>query len=223
MSNDSWTNVDAANFYKIANWGDGYFDINPQGEVVVNIKGKNTKQLSLNEIAKKAKQFGLSMPLLLRFGDILQDRVNSIRQAFQKAKNKYNYAATYIPVYPIKVNQQRNVMEYLSEAPGGVGYEVGSKPELMVVMSVPPKGNLPIICNGYKDEEYVRLALISQAINKRTIIIVDKLNELDLIIKQANKLKITPRLGVRARLSSIGRGNWQNTGGEKSKFGLNSS
>lgn len=209
--------------YSIDYWSEGYFDIDDQGQVVLNVPDQ-PQQIPLTDVVACAQQQGLSLPLLVRFGSILQHRVRSLCQAFYDAMQALEYQGKYTSVYPIKVNQQRRVVEEIVSTPVSlpgcsVGLEAGSKPELMAVLALTEAGGT-IVCNGYKDSEYVRLALIGEKTHRNVYIVVEKLSELALVLKEAEALKVTPRIGLRARLSSIGKGNWQNTGGEKSKFGL---
>ena len=165
-----------------------------------------------------AKQQGLNLPLLVRFPCILKDRIYKLKQAVNDAMTKYGQSANFYPVYPIKVNQQKRVIQEIQKVPG-VGLEAGSKAELMAILSIFNEKSL-IVCNGYKDSEYIRLSMITMMLGHKVILMIEKPAELDIIIKYANQLKLKPILGIRLRLSTIGKGNWQNTGGEKSKFGL---
>ncbi len=207
--------------YSVDYWSAGYFDINNSGQVVLN---QPPQAVPLVTIMEQAQQQGLNLPLLLRFGSVLQDRVNSLCSAFHRTMQALQYPANFTCVYPIKVNQQRRVVEEImatpvSESNCAVGLEAGSKPELMAVLALSQAGGT-IVCNGYKDQEYIRLALIGEKTGRDVYIVVEKLSELQLVLAEAKALNVTPRIGLRVRLSSIGKGNWQNTGGEKSKFGL---
>lgn len=224
MTNSTWTVQDARDLYNIAHWSDGYFDINSKGELVAKLKHVDPeKGIVFSSLVEKIQQAGLTLPVLVRFSNILQDRVNKLNQAFEKAKAQAQYQGEYIPVYPIKVNQQRRVVEQLLKAKEKVGLEAGSKPELMAVMALSTKPDSVIVCNGYKDREYIRLALIGRLLGHRVFLIIEKLSEVNLILEESRRMGIEPLLGVRVRLSSIGKGKWQNTGGEKSKFGLTAS
>lgn len=225
MTNSTWTIQDAREVYNIAHWSDGYFDINANGELVAKLKGAAPEQgIPFPTLVQKIQQLGLTLPVLVRFSDILQDRVNKLCRAFKKAQAQYQYQGDYTPVYPIKVNQQRRVVEQLLKAQETkLGLEAGSKPELMAVMALSKDPGSVIICNGYKDREYIRLALIGRHLGHRVFLIVEKLSEVNLILEESQRMGIEPLLGVRVRLSSIGKGKWQNTGGEKSKFGLTAS
>ncbi|NGP52881.1 biosynthetic arginine decarboxylase [Thioalkalivibrio sp. XN8] len=205
--------------YGISRWSDGYFDIGPKGRLVVR-PFRNGAAIDLVELVRRARLAGLAPPILFRFTDILRDRLDRLHNAFRNAMTERDYEARYRVVYPIKVNQQRSVVDTLVGHGGArVGLETGSKPELMAVLGVSPPGGL-IVCNGYKDHEYLELALIAQRLGHEVYIVVEKLSEMDRIIQIAREFELEPRLGVRLRLSSVGAGNWQDTGGEKSKFGL---
>lgn len=215
--------ANAEELYSIAHWGGGYFAINAQGEVEVH-PTQTAQAINLPALIQTLRQQDLRLPILVRFVDILQDRVHRLYQAFTQAKEQLKYQGTYTAAYPIKVNQQASVVEEILRYPHTqVGLECGSKPELMAVLAMQAlPGNL-IICNGYKDREFIRLALIGQQLGHQVLIIIEQLSEVALILEQAKELNIKPLLGIRVRLSAIGKGNWQNTGGEKAKFGLSSS
>ena len=219
MSTNPWDIHQARTLYNIEHWSNGYFDINEQGELTVSpLPGQ--KPLSLFELAKNFTSQGLSFPVLVRFPDILRHRVMSLCDAFATAMQQENYQAHYTAVYPIKVNQQHHVVqEILSSGEGRVGLEAGSKSELMAVLALAPTQSI-VICNGYKDREYIRLALIGQQLGLRPYLVVEKVSELALILEESRQFNLIPHLGLRVRLASIGKGKWQNTGGEKSKFGL---
>lgn len=213
----------ARDTYSIDNWSDGYFDINGEGQIDVGT-GPDVGRVALSAVVDAARLAGLRTPLLIRFTDILHDRVTKLSGAFAGAMQQLDYDADYTAVYPIKVNQQRRVVEQIYGTAAGhprcsVGLEAGSKPELMAVLAL-SRANSVIVCNGYKDREFVRLALIGEKMGRRVYIVVEKMTELALVLKEAAALNVQPRIGLRTRLSSIGKGNWQNTGGEKSKFGL---
>ena len=215
-----WSIQDARRTYNLAHWSGGYFDVNALGNLVVRTRGGNQSEVDLYQLTLDAAQ-NLTPPILLRFTSILHERVDTLCQAFDKAMQGDEYLGRYTAVYPIKVNQQRTVVEeILSHGQGRVGLEAGSKPELMAVMALADNNGGVIVCNGYKDREYIRLALIGRALGHRIYIVIEKPSELELVIEESEKLSITPLLGMRVRLASIGAGKWQNTGGEKSKFGL---
>lgn len=214
--------------YNIAHWSDGYIDVDAGGDVLIRPdRGVSEAAINLPELAQKLVDQGTALPVLVRFTDILHDRVNQLCQAFNRVANDQGYQGRYTAVYPIKVNQQRRVVEELIRAEPAasqnqIGLEAGSKPELMAVLALCQPGSV-IVCNGYKDREYIRLALIGQALGHQVFIVVEKPSELPLILEESKQLQVQPLIGVRARLATIGKGNWQNTGGEKSKFGLSAS
>jgi arginine decarboxylase len=214
-------NIDAARHtYAVPHWGDGYVDVGANGHIVIRPRGAEGPGLSLPDIVERARAEGLRLPLLVRFPDILADRLARLQGAFAKAIGEWNYAGGYTAVYPIKVNQQRGVAgELVAAGEHGFGLEAGSKPELMAVLAMARPGSI-VICNGYKDREYVRLALIGRKLGLRVYIVIEKLSELDHVFAEAKALGVEPLLGVRVRLASIGAGKWQNTGGDKGKFGL---
>ncbi|PWG64860.1 biosynthetic arginine decarboxylase [Sediminicurvatus halobius] len=207
--------------YNLAQWSGGYFRADDRGRLLaVPDRGAGGPAVVLEEVVAEARAAGLALPLLVRFADILQDRVRHLCAAFDAACAAEDFQGGYTAVYPIKVNQQRRVVEaILAGAPGRVGLEAGSKPELMAVLAAAPPGSR-VICNGYKDREYVRLALRARQLGLDARLVVEKRSELAVIIDEAARLGLRPNLGLRVRLASLGEGKWQNTGGEKSKFGL---
>ncbi|MGZ5526965.1 MAG: biosynthetic arginine decarboxylase [Methylomonas sp.] len=213
----TWTIGQSAQTYAIDNWGQGYFSINADGHVAVKPSSDKDTVLDLYEIAQSLNDKQLSLPVLVRFTDILKDRVAQLSNAFKKACVNNDYHGSYTPVYPIKVNQQRKVVEDILAA-DNIGLEAGSKPELLAIMALSNKG--VVVCNGYKDRAYIRLALIGLKMGLNLYLVIEKPLELELIIEEAARLNVKPQLGVRIRLSSISAGKWQNSGGEKSKFGF---
>ncbi|WP_455201734.1 biosynthetic arginine decarboxylase [Kaarinaea lacus] len=219
-----WTSTNAKTLYNIQHWSGGYFDINKTGNLVVNPgRSQNSPPIDMYKLVNDIRQTGLSMPCLVRFPHILRDRIEHLRSAFSNAITANNYKGTYKPVYPIKVNQEHSVVTELLKTDNPVGLEAGSKPELMAVLALASETNGVIICNGYKDREYIRLALIGKALGHKLYIVLEKPSEVEIVIKEAKALQVAPSLGIRIRLDSIGVGKWQNTGGEKSKFGFSSS
>lgn len=208
--------------YNMAPWSDGYFSVSDRGTVLVHPQqDPSLSSIDLAEIVATVKAQGYHTPLLLRFMDILIHRQNQLHQAFTQAIHHYNYQGEYTAVYPIKVNQQRTVIENVIKGQGrSPGLEAGSKPELLAILGLAPRQETVLICNGYKDREYIRLALIGSQMGLRVIIIVEKLQELEIILQEAQEMKIQPQLGLRVRLQALGEGKWQNTGGAKGKFGL---
>jgi arginine decarboxylase len=217
-----WTLDQARSTYSLEHWGGGYFDVNGSGHLVARPRRTpDSPTVDLYELARACRDQGLTLPVLVRFTDILHDRVDTLCGAFAQAREAVGYQGRYTAVYPIKVNQQQSVVsEILGHGANRVGLEAGSKPELMAVLALSRPGGT-IVCNGYKDREYIRLALIGKRLGHRVFIVVEKLSELDLVIQESRALGIEPLLGLRVRLASIGAGKWQNTGGEKAKFGLN--
>ena len=212
-----WSTQRAERLYAIKNWGEGYFAINPAGHVTVKPKSDTATELDLYEITQQLLKQGVSLPVLIRFPDILRDRVYALQQAFTDTCGEMGYQGTYTPVYPIKVNQQDTVVENTLKAEN-IGLEAGSKPELLAILGLAKSGM--VICNGYKDRAYIRLALMGLKLGLDIFIVLEKPSELEIIFEESTKLNITPQLGVRVRLSSINAGKWQNSGGEKSKFGF---
>ncbi|MGE6780797.1 biosynthetic arginine decarboxylase [Vreelandella titanicae] len=215
--------------WNIDQWGSGYFDVDDQGQALVRPLGSDAEgpALPLSGLVRQLQSAGLRLPVLVRFSDILHDRVEQLCGAFDAAMSDCDYQGGYTAVYPIKVNQQRRVVEEIlataERGNGRVGLEAGSKPELLAVLALSDGGSSLIVCNGYKDREYVRLALLGEKLGHKVYLVVEKLSELQLILEEARELDVTPRIGLRARLASVGKGKWQNTGGEKSKFGLTAS
>ena len=220
-----WTVDDARALYNVEGWGSGHFDINEQGRVIVRPDRKNPERtLDLYELAQDLEEQGVALPVLLRFSDILRSRIDSLSERFQAAITEYGYTGGYTTVYPIKVNQQRHVVEEVVEYghPHGVGLECGSKPELQAVLALTDSTDHMIICNGYKDEEFMRLALMGQKLGHKVIIVLEQLSELDVLLQASDDMQVTPTAGIRIKLSSAGSGRWAQSGGEKSKFGLSS-
>jgi arginine decarboxylase len=217
----AWAAPDAEALYNIPQWGEGYFGVNAAGHIVVRpFRGRSGVEIDLHELSRQLPREGLDLPVLVRFTDILKDRVDALTGAFAEVIAEYEYKGAYTAVYPIKVNQQREVVEAIVRHGGArVGLEAGSKPELAAVLGVAPAGGV-IVCNGYKDRGYIRRALIGQKLGHRVYIVVEKPHELGLVMEEAKNLEVAPLVGLRVRLASIGTGKWQNTGGEKSKFGL---
>ncbi|WP_407353664.1 arginine decarboxylase [Luteimonas sp. R10] len=216
----AWSPDRARKTYSIPHWAEGYFDVDAAGRVVVAPAGAEGPSLALPEVVDAALAAGAQLPLLVRFPEILGDRLRTLQAAFAQAQADWDYAGGYTAVYPIKVNQHRGVAGTLAAHAGdGFGLEAGSKPELMAVMALSRPGGL-IVCNGYKDREYIRLALIGRKLGLQTFIVIEKPSELPLVMEEATALGVEPVLGVRMRLASLGAGKWQNSGGDKAKFGL---
>ena len=216
----SWSADHARKTYSIPHWAEGYFDVDAAGRIVVRPQGEAGPTIALPEVIDTAIGQGAKLPLLVRFPDILGDRLAQLQAAFAQAQDEWDYAGGYTAVYPIKVNQHFGVAGTLASHHGeGFGLEAGSKPELMAVLALSRPGGL-IVCNGYKDREYIRLALIGRKLGLQTFIVIEKPSELPLVMAEAKALGVKPSLGVRMRLASLGAGKRQNSGGDKAKFGL---
>jgi arginine decarboxylase len=219
-----WTIDAARELYNIDGWGAGYFDVNEKGHVVVRPdRDRPDRALDLFDLARDLEEQGVALPVLLRFSDILQSRIESLSERFESAIKEFEYQGGYTSVYPIKVNQQRHVVEEIVEfgKAHGVGLECGSKPELQAVLALSESTDHIIVCNGYKDEEFMRLALMGQKLGHKVFIVLEQLSELDVLLQAAEDLGVVPSAGVRIKLVSEGAGRWAQSGGEKSKFGLN--
>ena len=216
----AWTVADSRSVYGIRHWGAGYFNVNEQGHVEVMPRGPEGAGIDLHELVGQLRESGLDLPLLVRFPDILQARVRQLTGAFDRNIESLGYGSGYTALYPIKVNQQEAVVENIIATENvSIGLEAGSKPELMAVLALAPKGGT-IVCNGYKDREFIHLALIGQKLGHKVFIVIEKESEVRLVIEEAEKLGVTPNIGLRVRLSSLASSKWADTGGEKSKFGL---
>src|SRR5438445_4822821 len=221
-SGDHWDIQCARNMYSIHRWGAKYFDINDGGRVVAKPLQDSGASVDLTDVIEEAKARGLKFPVLIRFQDILRHRVESINVAFRNSITEYNYQGRYRGVFPIKVNQRREVVEEILDA-GKVfdfGLEVGSKPELFAGLALQSQLGSLIICNGYKDSSFIRVALLGTKLGKKVIMVVEKLEELRQIINLSKQLGVEPLVGIRARLLSKGGGRWAESGGENAKFGL---
>lgn len=219
-----WTTEDSKELYNIKGWGTSYFGINDKGDVYVTPCKDNT-QIDLRDVMDELALRNVTTPVLLRFPDILDNRIEKTSSCFQKASEEYGYKGENFIIYPIKVNQMQPVVEEIIShgRKFNLGLEAGSKPELHAVIAVQCQSDSLIICNGYKDQSYIELALLAQKMGKRIFIVVEKLNELDIIARAAKKLNVKPNLGIRIKLASSGSGKWEESGGDASKFGLTSS
>jgi arginine decarboxylase len=221
----AWTHLDSESLYNVSNWGRGYFRVNAAGNVEVSPEGPDRPDrpgIDLNELIGQIKRRGIATPVLLRFDGILRSRVRELNQAFNAARAEFNYQGPYRGVFPIKVNQQRHVVEGILEEgkKHGTGLEVGSKPELLAAIALQADGGSLVICNGYKDEDYVETALLSSKLGIIPIIVIEKFSELATILRASEKIGIKPVIGVRAKLGGKGSGRWSDSGGDRSKFGL---
>lgn len=218
----TWNSEKSAELYGINSWGNGYFRVNEQGNIIVTPHGPDGLRVDLYELTQDLLDRGLRVPLMIRFSDIIKARVDLINNCFSNAIQEHAYKGHYTGVYPIKVNQQRHLVEELLKAgkTHRMGLECGSKPELLVVLALMNNPEALIICNGFKDVEYIETAILSQKLGKHTIIVVDRFEELHLIIQAAKKLNTKPHIGFRAKLNTKGAGKWIDSSGARSKFGL---
>lgn len=219
-----WRIEDSEELYNINGWGVNYFGINDKGHVYVAPR-KDGVQVDLKELVDELSLRDIPAPVLVRFPDILDNRIEKTYNCFERAAREYDYQGENFIIYPIKVNQMRPVVEEIIShgKKFNLGLEAGSKPELHAVIAVNTDSNSPIICNGYKDQNYIELALLAQKMGKRVFLVVEKLNELNIIAKVAKKLNVKPNIGIRIKLASSGSGKWEESGGDASKFGLTSS
>ncbi|MFN9868831.1 MAG: biosynthetic arginine decarboxylase, partial [Pseudanabaena sp.] len=217
-----WTIQDSETLYRINGWGEPYFSINEAGHVTVSPKGDRGGCIDLFELVNDLKQRGLRSPILVRFSDILADRIERLNSTFAKAIARYNYNGVYRGVFPVKVNQQRQLVEEIAKygKPFQFGLEAGSKPELLIALATLRTPGSLLICNGYKDAEYIETALLARKLGQNTIIVIEQLEEVEMIIRAATKLGIAPVVGVRAKLSTKGLGHWEDSTGDRAKFGL---
>ena len=217
-----WKIADAMETYGIRGWGKGYFGINRNGHVTVMPSKKPDEAIDLKGLVDQLQARGIQLPILVRFTDILRHRVGEMHDAFAKAIKDHEYQNEYCCVYPIKVNQQRQVVEEILDfgKPFNFGLEAGSKPELLAVLSLVNGNDTPIICNGFKDDEFIRMAMMARKLGKKIIPVVEKFTELELILNHAEELGVEPAIGVRVKLAARGSGRWRSSAGYRSKFGL---
>ena len=217
-----WKVSDASETYGIRHWSKGYFGINKAGHVVVHPNKKPDESIDLKDLVDQLQARGIQLPILLRFTDILRHRVGEIHEAFRNAIREYDYRGDYCCVYPIKVNQQRHVVQEILDfgRPFNFGLEAGSKPELLAVLALTNGGETPIICNGFKDDEFIKMTMMARKMGKQIIPVVEKFTELEVIVRHAQEMKIKPAIGVRVKLASRGAGRWKSSAGYRSKFGL---
>src|SRR6186997_1270453 len=216
-----WSATEAAELYDVPRWGQGYFSVNEQGHLQIHPTKEPARSVDLKRLVDRLQLRGLAVPILIRFTDILKHRLGEIHGAFQNAINQNQYQGKYVCVYPIKVNQQRQVVEEVLNfgAQYGFGLEAGSKPELLAVSAM-ANNDTPIICNGFKDFEFIEMAMLAQKIGRHIIPVVEKYTELELILDYAEKVGVRPQIGMRVKLAARGGGRWQSSGGYRSKFGL---
>ena len=221
QTGEVFTVTDASELYEIERWGKGYFSISPAGHVLVHPTKDTDRAIDLKQLTDHLQLRGIGLPVLIRFKDILRHRVADIHNAFKSAITQHGYEGKYICVYPIKVNQQRQVVEEVLDfgREYGFGLEAGSKPELLAV-AAQAYNDTPIICNGFKDAEFIEMAMLAQKIGRTVIPVVEKYTELGLILKYAERVGVRPQIGMRVKLAARGGGRWQGSGGYRSKFGL---
>jgi arginine decarboxylase len=218
---DRWTIGDAAELYDVASWGKGYFSVAENGNLLVHPTKESNRSIDLKQLVNTLEWRGISLPILIRFADILKHRLREMYQAFDVSIREHGYQADYCCVYPIKVNQQRQVVEEIFNFGRAYhfGLEAGSKPELLAVLAI-ADNETPIICNGFKDDEYIEMVMLAKKIGRRMIPVVEKFTELELIAKHAKQVGVKPTIGIRVKLASRGSGRWKSSGGYRSKFGL---
>jgi arginine decarboxylase len=219
---EKWKVGDALELYGVRHWGKGYFAINKSGHVTVHPNKRPEQAIDLKELVDNLQARGIQLPILLRFTDILRHRVGEIADAFKAAIREYDYKGSYCCVYPIKVNQQRHVVEEILDfgKPFQFGLEAGSKPELLAVLALTNGLDTPIICNGFKDDEFIKMTVLARKIGKHVIPVIEKFTELETLVKYAEELNVRPALGVRVKLAARGAGRWKYSAGFRSKFGL---
>ncbi|MEB3292642.1 MAG: biosynthetic arginine decarboxylase, partial [Synechococcales bacterium] len=217
-----WTIEQSEELYRVPGWGEPYFSINAAGHVTVSPKGLRGGSLDLFNLVHELQQRNLELPLLIRFSDILEDRIERLNACFAKAIARYNYPGVYRGVFPVKCNQQRHLIENVVKygKPYQFGLEAGSKPELLIALASLDTTGALVICNGYKDREYIETAILTQKLGHTAIIVLEQPEEVDLVIEASQKLKIQPIVGVRAKLSAKGIGRWGTSAGDRAKFGL---
>ena len=218
---ENWSIADAADLYEVSRWGKGYFSIGQTGNLLVHPNKNPHRSIDLKQLVDRLQVRGIDLPILLRFGEILQFRLKEIHDAFSQAMKDSGYRGEYCCVYPIKVNQQRQVVEEVLRfgRPYRFGIEAGSKPELLAVIAL-TDNDTPIVCNGFKDSEFIETAMLAQKIGRRIIPVVERFTELEQILAHAEKIGVRPQIGMRVKLSTRGSGRWQASGGFRSKFGL---
>ena len=218
---ERWTIADAGELYDVASWGKGYFSVGSNGHLWVHPTKDATRGIDLRELVEKLELRGISLPILIRFAEILKHRLGELHQSFQNSIAEHGYKGGYRCVYPIKVNQQRQVVEEVFKygRPYQFGLEAGSKPELLAVLAI-ADNETPIICNGFKDDEYIEMVMLAKKIGRQIIPVVEKYTELDLVVKHSQRVGVRPVIGLRLKLASKGSGRWKSSGGYRSKFGL---
>ena len=218
---DRWTTTDSSELYDVASWGKGYFSVGQNGHLYVHPDKDPARSVDLKELVDTLVLRGISLPILIRFAEILRHRLSEVHDAFQAAIAEHGYKGSYCCVYPIKVNQQRQVVEEVFRfgRPFKYGLEAGSKPELLAVLAI-ADNDTPIMCNGFKDDEYIEMVMLATKIGRQITTVIEKYTELDLVARHAQRIGVRPRIGLRLKLASRGSGRWKSSGGFRSKFGL---
>jgi len=218
---DRWTTLDSSELYDVSSWGKGYFSVGQNGHLYVHPSKDPARSVDLKELVDTLVLRGISLPILIRFAEILRHRLSEVHDAFQAAIAEHGYKGSYCCVYPIKVNQQRQVVEEVFRfgRPFKYGLEAGSKPELLAVLAI-ADNDTPIMCNGFKDDEYIEMVMLATKIGRQITTVIEKYTELDLVARHAQRIGVRPRIGLRLKLASRGSGRWKSSGGFRSKFGL---
>ena len=221
---ESWSTGKSRDIYSMDSWGDGYFQINPEGFLEICPLGSSQQKINLHSLMEELEERGLSTPVIVRFCEVIQSRIEKLNSYFQNAIKENGYKGQYRGVYPIKVNQQGQIVREILKkgAPFNLGLECGSKPELLIALSLMENPDAAIICNGFKDREYIEMSLLAQKINKKTILVVERKEELETIISVSKTLNLEPSIGFRVKLHASSKGNWGESTGMNSKFGLTS-
>src|SRR3954471_21642889 len=222
MSNSDWSIEKSLSLYNIPGWGAGYFNINPKGHLVAHPFGQPGPVIDLMDVVDDIRERKLGFPCIVRFQDLLRSRVKQLNEVFRAAIAQHNYKGQYFGVYPTKVNQMREVVEEILDAgaPYHFGLEAGSKGELLIVLALNSDPEALTICNGYKDEEYLRLALLGRKLGRKVLVVIEKLSELPHLIRLAEEMNVVPLIGLRSKLSTKGTGKWESSSGDFAKFGL---
>src|SRR5574340_770683 len=222
MAPADWSAERAAQYYNIGGWGSGFFSVNEKGHVILHPMGQPGPTIDLMDVVEDIRERNIGFPCVVRFQDILRARVKQINEAFGKAVAEMGYGARYYGVYPIKVNQMREVVEEILDAgaPYHYGLEAGSKGELLVVLGMNTDPEALTICNGYKDEEYLRLALLGRKLGRKVIVVIEKLSELPHLLRLGEEMGVEPMIGLRSKLTTRGTGKWEGSSGDFAKFGL---
>src|SRR5512138_933126 len=217
-----WSIERAAHYYNVSGWGAGFFSVNDKGHMVVHPMGQPGPTIDLMDVVEDIQERKIGFPCLVRFQDILRARVKQINEAFAKAVAEMGYAGRYYGVFPVKVNQMREVVEEILDAgaPYHHGLEAGSKGELLIVLGMNADPEALTVCNGYKDEEYLRLALLGRKLGRKVLVVIEKLDELPLLLRLADEMQVEPLVGLRSKLTTRGTGKWEGSSGDFAKFGL---